>query len=751
MLESQDTQNAVPNGDLYVRLPPNISKVQQYRSIVEQAQQQQLLKENQEVSNFTRLPKIIQRNVQEFKTDIKNDIPTKSLRNKDHQSRNYETDQIQSQRGYSREDLKTARSNLRILKRRMSTKSLNQSMYAGGKVANEKNQRDQGNSNKKLNKTFQNQKSQSRNSMMSQNEFQDNDYQESSSQTKKIVSSNKQKTAQPIKKPQQQQNHQLSQDSQYLESDEDQNSTIDFEEFKRQELLKLQYIRQRDKKVLKKHGVVRKPQLTAYRVPQEEKTRNLKESVKLSLSATNNKSPQNTSQNLDSINNMILNGGIKLPRLGAQLIEKIDSRQSLNQSLNQNLSTQQTSYRRVNVSSANYNNGLQVTQYSKIIKDRPFKIQRIIQDKNLLQLHKQRINQSSSRDIIDEQKHQDYNDSQQQSPQKQQISKEVTNGQRRVLNQSRLKALTEESNQGFSQYDLKSIIGPSRTENYSKLDSPEKSNQKNGKQYSQYDLDKIQEDEYAGDSNQIGDRIECPSCQRKFIQEAYEKHIKVCQKVFMKKRKVFNARKQRQNQDDSPHDKYKQPSSHQSQNIDHNQRQLPLTFENKKLQNKAKQGVSNKRQQQNYDESQDGHQDITQRAGNVQSKKSGKWKYQSETFRRNLKAARGVDVNNEFDKSTNFRGVHNQYSEEADDRILCQYCSRKFNQNAADRHIPVCQQKYKQDLIKNRDNNAKSRSKSRGNAYGAQVRQSNLKSNNSNYRSNQSNQRSRSNLRSQKY
>lgn len=41
------------------------------------------------------------------------------------------------------------------------------------------------------------------------------------------------------------------------------------------------------------------------------------------------------------------------------------------------------------------------------------------------------------------------------------------------------------------------------------------------------------------------ERAECELCGRRFASEAYEKHIKICEKVFMKKRKEFNVQKQR--------------------------------------------------------------------------------------------------------------------------------------------------------------------------------------------------------------
>lgn len=40
-------------------------------------------------------------------------------------------------------------------------------------------------------------------------------------------------------------------------------------------------------------------------------------------------------------------------------------------------------------------------------------------------------------------------------------------------------------------------------------------------------------------------RLECQHCGRRFQEEAFLKHAQVCEKVFMKRRKEFNAQKQR--------------------------------------------------------------------------------------------------------------------------------------------------------------------------------------------------------------
>ena len=41
------------------------------------------------------------------------------------------------------------------------------------------------------------------------------------------------------------------------------------------------------------------------------------------------------------------------------------------------------------------------------------------------------------------------------------------------------------------------------------------------------------------------DLNECPDCGRQFNPEAYDKHVKICKKVFQKKRKEFNSQAHR--------------------------------------------------------------------------------------------------------------------------------------------------------------------------------------------------------------
>lgn len=43
-------------------------------------------------------------------------------------------------------------------------------------------------------------------------------------------------------------------------------------------------------------------------------------------------------------------------------------------------------------------------------------------------------------------------------------------------------------------------------------------------------------------NNGLDNRIECPTCGRKFNEEAIGKHQKICKKVFVEKRKKFDTK-----------------------------------------------------------------------------------------------------------------------------------------------------------------------------------------------------------------
>jgi len=78
-------------------------------------------------------------------------------------------------------------------------------------------------------------------------------------------------------------------------------------------------------------------------------------------------------------------------------------------------------------------------------------------------------------------------------------------------------------------------------------------------------------------------------------------------------------------------------------------------------------------------------------ASGIASKKAS-WKQQSEVFRSNLKQARGVTLAKE-EQVNLAKGQH-------EGLVQCEHCARKFNEAAAQRHIPYCKNKQKMDNLK---------------------------------------------------
>ena len=76
-------------------------------------------------------------------------------------------------------------------------------------------------------------------------------------------------------------------------------------------------------------------------------------------------------------------------------------------------------------------------------------------------------------------------------------------------------------------------------------EEPVSKEQEQKKLLSLYENAGDEQDAYQGAVDD-GDRIECPTCGRKFAEEALMKHSKICKKVFVQKRKVFDVKKVRQ-------------------------------------------------------------------------------------------------------------------------------------------------------------------------------------------------------------
>ncbi len=93
------------------------------------------------------------------------------------------------------------------------------------------------------------------------------------------------------------------------------------------------------------------------------------------------------------------------------------------------------------------------------------------------------------------------------------------------------------------------------------------------------------------------------------------------------------------------------------------------------------------------------HEIIVEKAMNKHSyyqsaKLNPKWKIQSDQFRSAIMCSRGGDP-----------------LQVVDDRITCQFCTRKFAEAAAKKHIPICEKQTKDKEFKKRNQRAAERAK----------------------------------------
>jgi hypothetical protein len=81
-----------------------------------------------------------------------------------------------------------------------------------------------------------------------------------------------------------------------------------------------------------------------------------------------------------------------------------------------------------------------------------------------------------------------------------------------------------------------------------------------------------------------------------------------------------------------------------------------------------------------------------------------KWKAQSEMFRAAMRAVKSDD-----EPGGGGMAFAAPTIEQHDDRTECRHCGRKFNEQAAERHIPLCEKKAREMKNKGAANNIKNK------------------------------------------
>lgn len=196
----------------------------------------------------------------------------------------------------------------------------------------------------------------------------------------------------------------------------------------------------------------------------------------------------------------------------------------------------------------------------------------------------------------------------------------------------------------------------------------------------------LPEDAFSTVENTGGNLFQCPHCVRKFNETALSRHVKVCKTVFLEKPKVFNSSRMRIsgvakiNKADNTEMMILEgavsvTAGSQSTSINS---PTAARMARKKREREEKERTRKAKKESSATAPAGG----AVSGGGAGDAKAGKWKSQSMALRRAMLEARG--------KST--KGLGDDLDMGVVDSLVpCPHCSRKFNQKAADRHIPQCQ------------------------------------------------------------
>lgn len=146
---------------------------------------------------------------------------------------------------------------------------------------------------------------------------------------------------------------------------------------------------------------------------------------------------------------------------------------------------------------------------------------------------------------------------------------------------------------------------------------------------------------------------ECDNCHRRFNLSSLAKHRKICEKVFTGQRKVFNMTAKR----------------------------LEGTEAEKIAKKATKSGGGGSKKAASAEE---------------QPLKKPDWKSKSSAFRDAMKASR--DVSAAIKEGRELPPMKPSAPDPS--LIQCEYCSRRFNDKAAERHIAFCREKTQRDSLK---------------------------------------------------
>jgi len=179
---------------------------------------------------------------------------------------------------------------------------------------------------------------------------------------------------------------------------------------------------------------------------------------------------------------------------------------------------------------------------------------------------------------------------------------------------------------------------------------------------SRYDADALPPGAFADPAD--APQNECPDCGRKFNDKAFTRHIKICKKVFVEKRKAFDMTTQRVA--DNP-DQMKLMKKTQEE--EKRKARQDAIAKGKKLKKMGAGGGT-----------------MMDEVAVGASEKKAKWKADHEQFQNALKSAKTY-----ADAKEKGGALPPPVMSAPDPSLIpCPHCGRRFNEKAAERHIPQC-------------------------------------------------------------
>lgn len=203
--------------------------------------------------------------------------------------------------------------------------------------------------------------------------------------------------------------------------------------------------------------------------------------------------------------------------------------------------------------------------------------------------------------------------------------------------------------------DLSSYLQPDEPQEERRRAQPQERAHREGREESE-DAQHEGEEEDGG-----GPTMQCPTCSRRFNPAPFEKHVKICEKVFVEKRKAFDSSKMRIEANPDLKEFIQETKG-------------PVGRTRKGAKATASSAPSERRQ-------------TSAAAATIASDAaSKKWKNDSNAFRAAMKNAREVTA-----AIAKGEPLPPPLPSAPDSSLVpCPHCSRKFSAGAAERHIPLC-------------------------------------------------------------